>query len=865
MPKDVSSFPLLDALQEPGYQASAIATYSCYFPFFEEVVLRRLLDRGCINNVLFVDAGRCAEAFASEETRPRRAGSDYTLIPVHMHGAFHPKLVVRIGKSKGSLLVGSHNMTLAGFGLNDELTNEFRTSGQGARQGAEIVRLTLDYLQLFVPTNLPELARAFASIRSNIPWLEGPIALPSDDRILMTTTGRDTDLWTRLRPLIPKRRVTVFTCGPFFDSNLGFLKKLVNHVKPDRLIVGIDPESVEINLAAVSSVPGAQFVNISGMPRIPNRRDTVSTYLHAKILWFKGSDGELLVTGSANPSTPAFLSNVDRRNAEAIVVDRRAGSGAGLGVDALVDAPGVTEDDWKQVKSRQRLVAETKSPVCGTLILAVPTEVGFIAQQSIGKKVLLDAFAADSKALGQAVTSNDDETIIVAPVEVRDRAQTLRGTPALRSAVTLLVHRPEDVAKYVGGDRQRELRRALGALEEDPAQLDTLLKLTEKVIFDSDDVITEPSPKIQKAQSASDQSAKSTGPESLAVEAAGRRSGRKKKSLASGDILVLLDALMYRLGEGLAGRTVLPEQGTNDDGNPNDENHGDKEPPTQPPPYEVLAHACRSKVGRLVRRMIKQLEHARSASARRAIVQLAAVLSVIHTLRNMEQRVEWCSKHLVLVDSDHEWEIFEKGSLALTWGAQALVPRALQEGDREPFKEISLAIGLLGWLAWEVQVDVKAAVERKTPLDPEQHDDPWYPIQILAAAAPVLAADEEAREHFFNAVNRTPRRGHDVKSWLATHISFAERLEKIVTSPDRVRKADRAPQRGDLVILRAALAPRVRVVLTVAPSGDTTKITVLDDENEDCERHILATHVNYVACMDAACPLKPAATGNRRG
>jgi hypothetical protein len=861
LPKDVSSFPLLDALQERGFQASAIATYSCYFPFFEEVVLRRLLDRGCINNVLFVDAGRCAEAFASEETRPRRAGSDYTLIPVHLHGAFHPKLIVRIGKSKGSLLVGSHNMTLAGFGLNDELTNEFRTSGQGARQGAEIIRLALDYLHLFVPTNLPELAQAFTSVRLNIPWLEGPISLPSDDRFLMTTTGRDPDLWSRLRPLIPKRRVTVFTCGPFFDSNLGFLKKLVNHVKPDRLVVGIDPESVEINLATVSSVPGAQFVNISGMLRIPNRRNTVSTYLHAKILSFKGSDGELLVTGSANPSAPAFLSDVDRRNAEAIVVDRRTGSAAGLGIDALVNAPSVTEDDWIQVKSRQTLVAETKSPVCGTLILAVPTEVGFIAQQPIGKKVLLDAFASDSKALGQAVTSNDDETLILAPVEVRDGAQTLRCTRTLRSPVTLLVHRPEEVARNVGSNRQRELRRALGALEEDPAQLDTLLKLTEKVIFDSDDVITEASPAVRKPQPASDQRAKSTGPESLAVEAAGRRSARKKKSLASGDILVLLDALMYRLGEGLAGRTVLPEPGTNDDGDPNGGNGDDKRPPTQPPPYELLAHACRSKVGRLVRRMIKQLEHARSASARRAIVQLAAVLSVIHMLRSMEQRVEWRSKHLVLVDSDHEWEIFEKGSLALTWGAKALVPRALQEGDREPFKEMSLAIALLAWLAWEMHVDVKAAVERKKPLDPEQNDDPWYPIQILASAAPALAADEEAREHFFAAVNRTPRRGHDVKLWLATHTSFAERLEKIIASPDRVRKADRAPQPGDLVILRAALDPRVRVALTVAPSGDTTKITVLDDENEECERHILATHVNYVACMGPARPLQTIGNG----
>ena len=187
----------------------------------------------------------------------------------------------------------------------------------------------------------------------------------------------------------------------------------------------------------------------------------------------------------------------------------------------------------------------------------------------------------------------------------------------------------------------------------------------------------------------------------------------------------------------------------------------------------------------------------------------------------------------------------------------------MQEGDREPFKEISLAIGLLAWLAWELEVDVKAAAERPTPLDPEQDDDPWYPIQILAAVAPALAAYEEARAHFVTSVNRTTRKGHDVKSWLATHIYFAERLEKIVASPDRVRKAGREPLPGDLIILRAALNPRVRVALTVAPSGNTIKITVYDDENEERKRHILATHVNNVACLEAEPSLKPAAIGYR--
>jgi hypothetical protein len=212
----------------------------------------------------------------------------------------------------------------------------------------------------------------------------------------------------------------------------------------------------------------------------------------------------------------------------------------------------------------------------------------------------------------------------------------------------------------------------------------------------------------------------------------------------------------------------------------------------------------------------------------------------------MEQRIEWRSKHLTLVDSDHEWELFENATLAVSWGSTALIPRALQEGDCEVFKELSLASGLLAWLAWELDIDVRVAVERTTPLDPAQENDPWYPIQLFAAVAADLASDEEARENLTNAVSRTPRKGSDVKSWLATHLFLADRLAKVISSPDHLRNAGQGVRPGDLVILGPALDPRVRVALAVEPSGDTAKITVLDEESEDSERHFLTTHVNCV-------------------
>src|SRR6266487_2303282 len=112
----------------------------------------------------------------------------------------------------------------------------------------------------------------------------------------------------------------------------------------------------------------------------------------------------------------------------------------------------------------------------------------------------------------------------------------------------------------------------------------------------------------------------------------------------------------------------------------------------------------------------------------------------------MEQRTEWRPKHLKLVEPDHEWQLLEAGGLALAWAGSSLGPRALQEGDSEPFQELSLAVGLLAWLAWDVAIDVRVAVERTTPIDKQEEKEPWYPIQVFASVAAHLADDPEARE-----------------------------------------------------------------------------------------------------------------------
>jgi hypothetical protein len=846
LPVEAAAVSLLDALSETGFQASVIATYNCYFPFYEEVVLRRLLDRGCSNNILLVDAAMCAQACSSEDARPRRAGRDYTLIPVHLPGAFHPKLVVAVGKSKGVLFVGSHNMTLAGFGLNDELTNEFRIGGPAGRQDAGVIRGALTYLGSFVPPGLPDLQAILAAVKHNIPWLVGPAVVRPDDRILLTTSGQDQDLWGRIHPLISARPSVAFVSAPFFDRDLGFLSQLWEKLRPEKLIVGIDPESADIDPAALQCFAQAEFVNTSRRAQVPNRRDVGASYMHAKILWFAGSNGELLVSGSANPSRAAFLADGMRRNAEAVVVDRRKGAAVAIGLEGLVEAPQLESKDLERLAARheERERNRNKDAAAGTFVLAVPTDHGFLLQRSVAPALVLDASAADGTSLGQVITSSKDgQSVIDAPVAVRDNARWLRGISSESVSLVVLVHRPEEVGRNIGGSRQRELRQALGALDEDPAQLETLLRITEKVIFDDDSGNVEDI--ARRGTRTKPEADMAPAPESLAVDAAGRRAGGRKRRLASGDILVLLDALLHRLGEGLSVPGPV-RSSTYESPQDGDEEGGDDE---APPPllYETLAKACRGKVGQLVRRMIKQLERAETSGARRAVVQLAAVLGVIQALRKVEQRVEWRSKRLKLVEVSHEWLILDAGAMALFWASSSLGPCAIKETYDESFQELSMATGLLAWLVWDVAIDVKAAVERTKPMDLEHEDEPWYPIQAFAAVAAYLAGDSDARDILRRAAAQTIRRGVNVDAWLSVHLGLADRLLRLVREPELITKPDREPRPGDLVMLGPEANPRIRIALRVLPSNNTNKIRVFDQEADGNQRQFHSTHVRYVA------------------
>jgi hypothetical protein len=77
-----------------------------------------------------------------------------------------------------------------------------------------------------------------------------------------------------------------------------------------------------------------------------------------------------------------------------------------------VAAPSVGAKEWTRVADRQAERVEEKSDGRGTVVLAVPTDDGFVLQRKIGPRITLDACAANGSNLGQAFTRTGNELAI---------------------------------------------------------------------------------------------------------------------------------------------------------------------------------------------------------------------------------------------------------------------------------------------------------------------------------------------------------------------------------------------------------------------------------------------------------------------
>lgn len=815
---------LLDELRRTRSTISIVTTYSVNFHFYETVVLRKLNAAGCEHHLLLVDAERCGEALADPELRPRLAGLSYNLVPVARRGAFHPKLMVLAGKKTSRVYIGSHNLTFAGFGGNAEITNSL--SGVKTSVEAAVVRDALDAIADWLSETPNKPASEILALART---LVGSAAKAPAEAVLLHTGGGRPALWEQLRPRLPKNPQRVVLVGPFFDDRLRFVAQAKVELDASTFVVAIDPSYAVVTRTAAQEA-GVRFVDARGVMGSVGYSE--SAQLHAKMIFVEGDGERLLVSGSANPSAAAWLQ--PDTNAEAVLVRTDVGDEEleRLGIPQLIVAPEITETQWAEIDVRVRSDRDEADGAghAAAAILATE-EAGVITIHGVPERPLgVRLFFVNGQHHEEGVVTYEAATLVVtggpldlAGCNVVELIGGAGGVAAVNHSNSLSVHTG-------GGNTRAELGAALGALTDDPGRIEEILKIVERAIYDDE---APPPPGVRPHTQSNDETEAggALGSREMKLEDVRRRHGRPR-SLAAGNIAIVIDLLIRRIGEALPiGAEARPPEVEESELDPLDE-------AARVAPLDVdgnaLLKVCHRKVRRLLRRMVDRLEHVMEhrAGAIHATVQLAAVLGVLGWLRRVEPQLAWLPLGESLIPENARDELFWAGAAHMALSRPSLVDLVNDEAP-DGCEEVAVSLGLLGWLGRESGVDV-----RNLRKHPDEDDLPWFHwVGVLIGLLGKVVEDDIATAAFEDAIRQS--RGAGREEWLMVHRRLATVAALAASDPATAPVLARPVQRGDLV--RITMRSGAASIGFVADLDDT-KVWVPDPERED-GRPILKTFV----------------------
>ncbi len=797
MTKELSLF---DEFKSKSYDASLIATYNAFLPFYEDVLLRRLAAKGCLHNLVMMDARQCGAVLEDNGARPKRAGRDYSLIPIRAEGAFHPKIILLVARNHGVLLVGSHNLTMSGFGLNGELTTKFEYLADKNRPKDWATLATLQSAFRFLkdwagsqPEEIQEMLDRFEQLA---PWLRD--LLPADAESYFIGSKRNgPPLWDLVRAKLPEKARQITVVGPFFDPDLAFMQQLNKEYAPKNLVIGIDLRRTGITRHARQLLPRAKFVSAERLTRGKN-------YVHAKAILFESAGGkEILLTGSANPSRAAWLASA-KRNAEAVVIQsgqRGRSPASSLGLTKLAVEAELSAADWERLSE---IPPDNDSENAGKHLplIAFTTEDGFeIAGLSVGRGFVdeVRVLTGAGESLGICTNLEFDGDRIRAEIGEREKRANavileLRSGPTVIAYA--IVHHLEELQNRGSTDARRAFQRSLATLNTDSPMLEEVIRIVNKVIFEDFDeaAIRSAKGRSEESEKSADDSDDISGFEVSITET--KKAKRRKRFYAEGDLGLILNALIYNLGVGLRAGAESSNTITR-----SEEEVIDSEDEELVREIKVdgraLAEVCRRKVKTLLGRMLRQFESASNEGANRLrpILQLAAVLGVINYLRDRVEIAAWVPRRESLLPFEALRDFFINCCRYLYSRQSGFLEEVIAKLGRDDCREISVAHGLLMWLAWECELDIETALD-------SDDDDEIYSgllgLEQLLRLAPNVLGDAEATEIAQQAITRADLLD-EYKGWLARHQRCSEEIIAMSRSSENLGILRREPERGDIV------------------------------------------------------------------
>lgn len=362
---------LFEDIRKAGFHSSIMTSFSVDPAFYDANLQFRLRAAGCQNNLLMADAAMLQQALEQLPEAFAQAGRKYLIAPIVGRGCFHPKIIIRYGKAKARMILGSANATSAAWGSNRELVSTFQWSEGSDSPDEELYRGLIagahDWLLRQVPA-LPDrdLRYKLDLLEAQTPWLAD---IPRSDGVEELSDGSRIELLLS-DPDMPRgiaarfidqvegdvERLTIIS--PYWDDDLSALRRLQRDLG--------EPEThIFLTLAGMPNARQSTFPDLPelGMDhRFHPVGDTARRrFLHAKLILAQTREHDYVLYGSAN-CTVAALGAADSPgiNCEAALF-RRLARGTVDRALALDYSREIPREDVPGPEEREELPARSES------------------------------------------------------------------------------------------------------------------------------------------------------------------------------------------------------------------------------------------------------------------------------------------------------------------------------------------------------------------------------------------------------------------------------------------------------------------------------------------------------------------------
>jgi len=304
------------------YHSCILTCYSFDFLFFEQRLLPRLRQAGIQNINVLVDARMYENQMQQLDGNTLNPTKSYSITPIRIKGAFHPKILFVTGKSHGFLGIGSGNLTNSGLSSNDEIWGAIHTY-QGETESAAFFASVWTYLDQFKH-------HVFGTNRSKLqwsvdgaPWLSqmikngwnpGFIETKDEERVkLVDGSPKSFPLSDFFSTLPDKRPKAVKMLSPFYNRKGDVITEIVGRLEPQRTIVVVDSRfgTVPYQIAETNTIEFYSWESLGDSSK------KISPRLHAKAIQIEYDGETFLLLGSMNLTKEAMgLKETPSKNAE---------------------------------------------------------------------------------------------------------------------------------------------------------------------------------------------------------------------------------------------------------------------------------------------------------------------------------------------------------------------------------------------------------------------------------------------------------------------------------------------------------------------------------------------------------------------